>query len=120
MKSMDDLLRDLIKTVGAKGALVVTNDGMVVAGFVRSDTRKDVVGALSSFLISATNRCLMQGNVGGFNRIFLNATHGKILIQALKGYFVVVLTDQFSDKTQLIDGTMRTASKLRKLTTIQN
>jgi predicted regulator of Ras-like GTPase activity (Roadblock/LC7/MglB family) len=117
---MDELLRDLIKKVRAKGALVVTNDGMVVAGFVRADTRKDVVGALSSFLISATNRCLSQGNVGGFNRIFLKATHGKILIQALKDYFVVVLTDQFSDKTELIDETMRIASKLRKLTTLQS
>jgi len=116
---MDQILRDLNERAAAKGSLVVTNDGMVVAGSVREELHNEIVGALSSFLISATYRCLRQGNVGELTRMVMTATHGKIVIQSLADYFLVVIADQFSDTDRAIEAVRVAGEQLRKMTSIE-
>jgi predicted regulator of Ras-like GTPase activity (Roadblock/LC7/MglB family) len=116
---MDDILESLNQEDGVKGSMVVTQDGIVVAGLLKSDVRKDVVGALSSFLITATERCLERGQLGALGRMMLTATHGKLIILALKGYFLVTLTDQFADMNATLEAVNVAASRLRKVTRIE-
>ncbi len=115
---MESILADLADRVHAKACLVLTADGMVVAGKVHGDYRKDVIGALSSFLILATNRCLKGGRQGHFGQIVLHATHGKVLIRGFKEYYLVILTDQFSDKAEVEEAASEAVAGLRRLATI--
>lgn len=116
---MDQILRQLNRRAGAKGSLVVTNDGMVVADSMKKELRKEIVGALSSFLISATERCLRQGNTGMFTRMVMTATHGRIVIQSLRDYFLVVVADQFADMDRTMRAVVDSGNELRNLTRIQ-
>ena len=118
MNDMEVVLRTLNEKAAAKGSVVVTNDGMVVAADMRKDMRKDIVGALSSFLISATDRCLRQGQIGQFGRMVMTATHGKVVIQSLHDFFLVVVVDQFADMGLTLEAVASAGHKLRELTNI--
>ena len=118
MSGMDEILSQLNEAAAAKGSVVVTNDGMVVAGAMRRELRKDIIGALSSFLISATDRCLKQGEIGTFGRMIMAATHGKVVIQSLDDYFLVVIVDQFADIGATLDAVAEACAQLRDLTRI--
>ena len=113
---MDNILNQLNSSTGAKGSVVVTHDGMVVAGDIHWEVQKDVVGALSSFLVMATDRCLQQGKMGKLNRMTMIATHGKLVIIALQDYFLVVLVDQFASMDQITPSINEAGNKLLKLT----
>lgn len=119
MNDMETVLQTLNDKASAKGSVVVTNDGMVVAGNMRKEMRKDIVGALSSFLISATDRCLRQGDIGTFGRMVMTATHGKVVIQSLHEFFLVVVVDQFADMEITLEAVTVTGAKLRELTHIR-
>ena len=112
---MAQVLRQMNQRAAAKGSLVVTNDGMVVAGVMEEEMRKDIVGALSSFLISATVRCLKQGGIGSFGRMMMTATHGKVVIQSLRDYFLVVIADQFADTESTLEAVTEAGQELRTL-----
>ena len=116
---MESILEKLNTKAAAKGSVIVTNDGMVVAGGVREEMRKDIVGALSSFLISATDRCLRQGEIGEFDRMIMTATHGKVVIQSLQDFFLVVIADQFADMDLTLEAAGEAGRKLRRLTSIR-
>lgn len=116
---MDQILRELNERAAARGSLVVTNDGMIVAGAMKKEMRKDIVGALSSFLISATERCLRQGDVGSFGRLVMHATHGKVVVQSLHDYFLVVIVDQFGDMESTMEAVVAAGNSLRNLTRIR-
>jgi len=115
---MDGILRQLNQRIAAKGSLIVTNDGMVVAGVMQEEMRQEIVGALTSFLISATDRCLRQGKIGTLGRMVMTATHGKVVIQALQDYFLVVIVDQFSDMETTVEAVAAAGQDLRALTRI--
>lgn len=119
MNDMEKVLSRLNERAAAKGSVVVTNDGMVVADDMRKDMRKDIVGALSSFLISATDRCLRQGEIGTFGRMVMTATHGKVVIQSLHEFFLVVVVDQFADMQITLEAVTEAGAKLRELTHIR-
>lgn len=119
MNEMESVLAALNDKAAAKGSVVVTNDGMVVAGDMRKEMRKDIVGALSSFLISATDRCLRQGDIGSFGRMVMTATHGKVVIQSLHEFFLVVVVDQFADMEKTLEAVAKAGAKLRELTHIK-
>ncbi|MCA8972143.1 MAG: roadblock/LC7 domain-containing protein [Planctomycetes bacterium] len=119
MNDMEIVLRGLNEKAAAKGSVVVTNDGMVVAADMRKEIRKDIIGALSSFLISATDRCLRQGEIGHFGRMVMTATHGKVIIQSLHEFFLVVVVDQFADMELALEAVTVAGAKLRELTHIR-
>jgi len=113
---MENILERLNSSAGAKGCVVVTQDGMVVAGDIHWEVQKDVVGALSSFLVMATDRCLQQGKMGKLNRMTMIATHGKLIIVSLRDYFLVVLVDQFAAMNQVSPLIDEAGHELMKLT----
>jgi predicted regulator of Ras-like GTPase activity (Roadblock/LC7/MglB family) len=116
---MDAVFKRLNERAAAKGSMVVTNDGMVVAGIMRQDMRKDIVGALSSFLISATGRCLRQGGIGSFGRMIMTATHGKVVIKSLEDYFLVVIVDQFADMDAALQAVEVAGKEFKKIARIE-
>ena len=113
---MEKILDQLNSSTGAKGSVVVTQDGMIVAGEIHWEVQKDVVGALSSFLVMATDRCLQQGNMGKLNRMTMIATHGKLVIISLRDYFLVVLVDQFASMNQITPQIEEAGRQLMNLT----
>lgn len=116
---MTELLLALVKDVQAKGSVVVTDDGMVVAGELSLDIEQDVIAALSSFLIAATDRCLKQGGMGPMSGLTMIATHGRLVIRSLPDAFLVVITDQFADMDKVKTAIDQVCKKLSKLIAVQ-
>ncbi|PIE22172.1 MAG: hypothetical protein CSA62_13910 [Planctomycetota bacterium] len=116
---MNEILIRLNEEAQARGSLVVTKDGILVASEMDASLKKDVVSALSSFLISAASRSLSRGKIGAAHRLVLTATHGKLVLRSLGDYFLVLLTDQFASM-EVAKAAVESASKrLREIVTIR-
>ncbi len=116
---MKQILTDLNEEAGAVGSLVVTKDGILVASEISSNVEKDVASALSSFLITAIDRCLSNGGMGGMSRMVMVATHGKLILSSLGDYFLVLMTDQFVETDVAQRAAVKAARKLREKVKIQ-
>ena len=97
MNKFQSTLADLAEAPGVKGCAVVTADGMTVAERLGDVFGADVIAALTSFLVSATNRSLQQGGLGAMSRYTLHCTNGKMLVVGVGEAFLVVVLDQFAD-----------------------
>ena len=116
---MNNILIRLNEEAQGRGSLVVTKDGILVASEMEPSLKKDVVSALSSFLISAAGRSLSRGKIGTAHRIVLTATHGKLVLRSLGEYFLVLLTDQFASVDEAKDAVERASERLREIVTIR-
>ena len=97
MSQIHDVLQEMQQLPGVRGAMVVARDGMVVAGSLSDRFREDVVSALTSFLLTTTQRALDDGSLGNLREFVLHCTHGKILLTEIGEPFLVVLLDQFAE-----------------------
>lgn len=116
---MNEILNALNEQAQARGSLVVTKDGILVASEMDASLKQEVVSALSSFLITAARRSLERGGIGTVNRIALTATHGKLILRSLGEYFLVVLTDQFTASEEALAATEQACDRLREKVRIQ-
>lgn len=97
MSKIQDILEALRRAPGARGAAVVTSDGLVAAAALPAGVEADVVGGLASYLMLTTGRSLQEGGYGPCGRLVLNATHGKAVVVRLEDSYLVALFDQFAD-----------------------
>lgn len=95
MTEFDDLLNELARVSGVRGAAVATTDGIVAASRLQGRYRDDVVVGLTSFLISTTHRAIGIESAKVL-RFHLHSTHGKLLVEDLGSAYLVVITDQFA------------------------
>lgn len=97
INQIQDVLTDLRRTAGVKGAAVLTHDGLLAAEDLEERFHSDVVVGLSSYLMMTTSRALREGGLGACSHIVLHATHGKAIFATLEESYLVVLVDQFAD-----------------------
>ncbi len=97
MSKIQEMLVELRRTPGIKGAAVLTFDGLVAAESLDERYRSEVVAGLTSYLLMTTNRSLREGGLGDCAQFVLHATHGKAVFVALEQAYLVVMFDQFAD-----------------------
>lgn len=95
MNKIQEILEELQRGPGVRGAAVVTHDGLIAAAALADGVEPDVVGGLASYLMMTTGRSLREGGYGACRRLVLNATHGKAVLTQLDDSYLVVLMDQF-------------------------
>lgn len=91
---MKNILRDLNRSVGIKGSMIVTRDGVVVAAELGEGLEEDRVAAIASVLIPSIRRSLERAEVGPFFKCVLTATEGKLVVVDAGIAFLVVATDR--------------------------
>ena len=92
---MRDVLKELNTLPGIKGSLVVSHDGIVVASELSTELDEDTTAALVGNVVTQTVRLLDAGRYDEMDRMILTASRGKIVIENLRSYHLVVVTNQF-------------------------
>lgn len=115
MNKIQDLLVELRRTPGIKGAAVLTADGLVAAESLDARYRSEVVAGLTSYMLMTTNRSLREGGLGDCSQFVLHATHGKAMFIALEQSFLVVMFDQFADLPAARREVQDAASRIRRV-----
>ena len=90
---MNDVLDDLNRSVGIKGSMVVTPDGVVAAARFGHGLDDDRVAAIASILIPTVRRSLQRAGLRPFSKCILTASEGRLVIVDTGRVFLVVATD---------------------------
>lgn len=89
---MKSVLLELVDTIGARGALVVAPDGMVIATHVADGVDVERVAALGAAILTGLGARLTAAGLAGFTQLEVAAEQGKlILVQAGPTYLLVLL-----------------------------
>lgn len=89
---MKALLRSLMETLSARGALIVAPDGMLIAAEVREGVDLDRLSALGASILTGIGTRLAAAGLPGFTQIEVAAEEGKvILLEAGPTYLLVLL-----------------------------
>lgn len=114
MSKIHEMLTELRRTPGIKGAAVLTADGLVAAESLDERYRSEVVAGLTSYLLMTTNRSLREGGLGDCSQFVLHATHGKAVFVALEQAYLVVMFDQFADLQGARQEVVDVAQRIRR------
>ena len=118
MSAIHELLEDVRRLQGVMGVAVLTPDGMMAACDLDERYDEDTVAGLVSFLTATTNRSLADMAAGGFTRLTLHTSHGKVIVDDADGSHLVVITDQFTDLSTIIHDVDDAARRLRRISRI--
>lgn len=89
---MKPVLKDLVETISARGALVVAPDGMVIATEVRDGVDTDRLAALGAAIVLDVRQRLATAGLPAFTQLEVAAEQGKvILVEAGPTYLFVLL-----------------------------
>jgi len=113
VNAIQETLAQLHADPGIKAASVVTLDGLVAADVLDPRLRSDVIAGLASYLLMTTNRSLREAGLGGCAQFVLHATHGKVILVALAGAYLVVVFDQFADLQHVKSRVATAAQQIR-------
>lgn len=114
MSKIQDVIVELRRAPGVKGAAVITSDGLVASSSLATGLDAEVVAGLASYLMMATNRSLAEGGQGPAKKLVLNATHGKAAFVLLDDSYLVVLFDQFAEVAQADREVEQAAARIRR------
>lgn len=114
--AIHELLKEVRKIDGVIGAAVLTAEGMCAASDLDSRFDEAAIAGLTSFLMSTTNRSLQDMTEHKCTRFTIQATHGKVVIDACGDEVnLVVITDQFTDLTGIEHELTDAVNQLRRL-----
>lgn len=89
---MKNILQELNETIASRGAIVVTNDGMLIAADVREGIDLDRLSALGAAVLSEIGKSLQEAGLHEFSQIEITTEQGKlILVEAGPTYLLVLL-----------------------------
>ncbi|HNS00066.1 MAG TPA: roadblock/LC7 domain-containing protein [Planctomycetota bacterium] len=89
---MKRILKELNRTAGIRGSMVMTQDGIMVAAALGPDLVEDVVAALASALLTTVKRSFNQIAAGeSLSELVLTATDGKMVFLDLGNAYLVVV-----------------------------
>jgi predicted regulator of Ras-like GTPase activity (Roadblock/LC7/MglB family) len=97
MSRIHEIVTDLQACPGVKGALVLTQDGLVAASALREEAAGETLAGMASWLAMTAGKVLREGGMGGMSRLWVHATHGKAVLVDLGKSCLVVMLDQFAD-----------------------
>ncbi len=115
---MEEILRELNSEIGIKGCALVTKDGILVKSMLSPDMKEEIVSALSSFLISMTEKAMKECDMEPFSRFIITSTNGKVVFVNMDEAYLVVVTDQFINIDLTLLNIMSAAQKLKRVSRI--
>ena len=117
---MKTVIRELKDRVGVRGALVMANDGVVVAADLCDELDDDSVAALAAAVVNQTVEAAERLGLDRARRITLTASFGRLVFVPFDQLMLVVGTEPGLDLelTMLeIAGPAKRIHELSKLTT---
>ncbi len=88
---MDSLLSELNKIPGVIGSFVVAADGIIVASDFASEINDELMGALTSSIINATEKATRKMDLGALQGFIVETDRNRIFFQATRSGFLVCL-----------------------------
>ncbi len=97
MSRIREAVAQVRRLPSVRGAVVLTNDGLVAAAELDAEQNSEVIAGLASYLLMTTNRSLGEGSLGRCAQLTVHATNGKAVFVDVGDSFLVVLFDQFAE-----------------------
>jgi predicted regulator of Ras-like GTPase activity (Roadblock/LC7/MglB family) len=94
---MKNLLTGLNESIGIRGSLVITRDGVVVAACMGEDLDRETLAALTSSVLVALKGAGPSLELGEISRFTLSAKHGRLIFEITEALVLVVITDKDID-----------------------
>ncbi|MBU0754930.1 MAG: roadblock/LC7 domain-containing protein [Planctomycetes bacterium] len=94
---MIEYLSGLNESVGVRGSLIITRDGVIVASSMADDLDQEVIGALASSVIKALTGQGAENWIGEASRFTLTARHGRLIFEIMESLILVVATEKDID-----------------------
>jgi len=85
------ILADLNETLGAKGSLVVSRDGLLVAAEVRPEVHVDRLAAMGAAILADVRKNLASEGASEFAHCEVAAEQGKVVLVAAGPVYLLVL-----------------------------
>jgi predicted regulator of Ras-like GTPase activity (Roadblock/LC7/MglB family) len=85
------ILSDLNETLGAKGSLVVSRDGLLVAAEVRPEVHVDRLAAMGAAILADVRKNLASEGASEFAHCEVAAEQGKVVLVAAGPVYLLVL-----------------------------
>ena len=95
---MKEILQKLEGAPGVRGALMMTHDGVVVAGALDGGEHARVAAFLSAVMVSIEKSAETLGLVP-MQRLTLNTGHGRLLLMPVGDLALAVIADSRTDLT---------------------
>ena len=91
---MRDILKELNEKTGNLGSMVVTPDGIMVAGVIDTDLEEDTVAAFASSLLIVLKRNLAKlGATSALNHCTLRASKGTVMFVDMQNSYLIVVAN---------------------------
>ncbi|MEN8148782.1 MAG: roadblock/LC7 domain-containing protein [Planctomycetota bacterium] len=94
---MREILEGLNESVGIRGSMVVSDDGMVIASSLGRQLDEEKVAAMASNAVMSIRRALAKQELPNFSRFTLTASHGKLVFTDTGIAYLVVVMDRNID-----------------------
>lgn len=88
---MKQALVELVETLGARGALVVSPDGMPVATHAQEGVDVERLAALGAAILTGIGARMEAAGLASFTQVEVAAEHGKLILVKAGPLFLLVL-----------------------------
>lgn len=105
---------DLGRVEGVRLALVVSQDGLLVASSGRGGEQDEVVAAMTAAILGTVNRAAQSAGLGQASDILIGATDSALHITQVGDVIIVVVADKGVNVGLVRLAIRRTANKIRQ------
>jgi uncharacterized protein len=89
---MKAILKSLNETLNARGSLIVSKDGLLIAAEVGPDAQVDRLAAMGAAILSDVRKSLADAGMSEFTQCEVAAEQGKVVLMAAGPAYLLVLT----------------------------
>jgi len=111
---VEAILEELNQAAGIKGSLIITKDGMLVAGRVGDDASVAMFSAVAGTAIVAARKAFDVIGLGAFDRFLIRSSRGRVIFLDVGPAFLVVVADAKVPLDVALVDVNRTAYRIHK------
>ena len=93
IRVLERILIDLNRTEGLRGSLVVSKEGLIMSQHVPDSFNSDLIGALTTNVITASQKTLEQLGLGVLQAITVEGSEGKTVVMEIGDVMLIVMTE---------------------------
>jgi hypothetical protein len=110
-----EILEDLVRNSGAKGAVLVSVDGLAIASALPSTADEDRVAAMGAAILSLSERVTSELKKGNLEQLYIRSSAGYAIFSGIKDVAVLgVLAPVNAKLGLLLMEIQRTIKKLER------
>jgi predicted regulator of Ras-like GTPase activity (Roadblock/LC7/MglB family) len=106
------ILAELNATIGARGSLIVTTDGLLIAADVREGCEAERLAAMGAAILSDVGKGLASAGMDAFTQCEVVAERGKVILVAAGPAYLLVLV---GPRIELGPGSVEIRSAARRV-----